>query len=458
MNSEISNTDKDKKYALISAMMGSFLAPFLSSSVNVALPSIEFQMSAVTMSWITTAILLASAVTVVPFGKIADIYGRKKLYNIGMLVIAFSCIMAAFAFDPISLIFARTLQGIGSGMTFATGLAIVSTLYQPHERGKAIGWVISVVYIGLSLGPFLGGVITQNFGWRVLFLINLPFALIGWYYGYKIKQEWKVEQISGYDYLGTFIYVISILLLMFGFSKLNTLPGALTWGIGVLGFIVFGIYSHKNKNPLIDISLFWRNRLFTMSNIASLINYSTTFSVSFLLSLYLQITKGMTPAQAGSILVAQPIVMAAFTPFTGRLSDKFNPNILASIGMTISGLGLLSLSFITLETSVSFLVINLLVLGLGFSLFSSPNTTAIMGSVEKKELAVASSISSTMRLLGQMMSMGLTMLVIAFFVGDKESIKNHPDGLMNTIHYGYLMFTLLSVVGIFASLSRGKKS
>lgn len=450
------NNNKDKRNALISAMLGSFMTPFLSSSVNVALPTIEFHMDAVTMSWVSTGMLLATAAFVVPIGKISDMWGRKKMYTTGMIIMIISIILAALSVDPLTLILSRVIQGIGAGMTFATGLAITTSLYEPHERGKAIGWVISVVYIGLSLGPFIGGIVTQHFGWRVLFLINLPMAIGGWYFAFIIKQEWKIPQESKFDYLGTIIYVISIVMIMLGFSKLNSIPGAIVWAIGIIGIVLFAIYEHKIKNPIIDISLFWRNTRFTFSNIASFINYSTTFSVGFLLSLFLQITRNMTPAQAGTILIAQPVVMAIFTPLTGKLSDKYDASILSSIGMAISALGLLALSFINIDTGIPWIVVILLFLGLGFALFSSPNTVAIMSSVEKRELALASSISSTMRTLGQMMSMGLTMLVIAFFVGEKESLKNHPDGLMSTMHFAFMIFTGMSVVGIFASLFRGK--
>jgi MFS family permease len=193
-----------------------------------------------------------------------------------------------------------------------------------------------------------------------------------------------------------------------------------------------------------------------MSNLSALINYSATFAVTFPLSLYLQYTKGFSPEHAGTILVVQPIVMALISPIAGRLSDKIESRIVASVGMAFTAIGLFLLIFLTEATSIGYLALILIVLGIGFGFFSSPNTNAIMGSVEKRFYGVASGMNGTMRLLGQMLSMGIAMMIFAIFVGPVEITPEYYPQFVLSLHYAFILFTVLCVIGIFTALVRGK--
>jgi len=341
---------------------------------------------------------------------------------------------------------------------FTTSLALVMSIYPKEKRGRAVGFVTATVYIGLALGPSLGGILTQYLGWRSLFYINiLPALVIIFILLRYLKGEWAEAKGEKFDLAGAIVYALGIFGLIYGLSNLPDYYAFVLTLAGIALLIAFVRIQIKVNQPLIKIALLVRNRIFAFSNLAAFINYAATFGVGFLLSLYLQYSQGLRPKDAGLVLVAQPLVMALVSPFAGRLSDKFDPRILSSTGMAVSTFGLILISFVNQQTSITFIVVSLLILGLGFALFSSPNTNAVMSSVEKKELGIASATLSTMRLLGQMMSMVIVMLAINFFIGKvKLSVAVLPQ-LLTSIKVSLYIFSVLCIVGVFASLARGKK-
>ncbi len=444
--------------ALLVATLANFLTPFMSSAVNIALPAIgsEFATSAILLSWVPTSFLLAAAMFAVPFGRISDIYGMKKIFSYGIIIFTVSSFMSAIAPSAEFLIISRILQGIGGAMIFVTGLAIITSVYPPQQRGKAIGLNIATVYIALSLGPVLGGIMTQYLGWRSLFwaMIPLGILILGLTY-WKLKDEWAECKGEKFDIKGSIFYSIVLVMVMYGFSILPYIIGIILVVAGIIGFIGFLMYELRIESPVLNVELF-KNRTFAFSNLAALINYSATFAVTFLLSLYLQYIKALDPLSAGLILVAQPIMMAIFAPIAGRLSDKFVPQKLAALGMALSTIGLLLFAFINKETSIAFITIGLLIIGTGFGFFSSPNTNAIMGSVERRFYGVASAMVSTMRLLGQTFSMGLALMVFAIFIGNVQITPLQYPALLDSIHTVFLICTALCFFGIFAALIRKK--
>jgi len=448
-----------RRSALIIATVSSFLSPFMGSSINVALPDIErsFSMDAVSLGWIATAYILAAAVFLVPFGRLADIYGRKKIFTIGVFFYTISSALCALAFSKESLIIFRVFQGIGSAMMFSTSMAILSSVFTTGERGKAFGIAVASTYLGLSLGPFLGGIMTQSLGWQSIFWINIPLGVLLLVLLFSLlKGEWAEAEGEKFDILGSVILSASLIALIMGMSSLPALKGILYIIGSVVGLLIFVLWQHKISYPLLDFKLFSKNRVFAMSNLAAFINYSATYALTFVLSLYLQYVKGFEPAYAGIILIAQPVMMSLFSPLAGLLSDKSEPRIVASVGMALVSIGLALLVLVKQDTSVLSIVIFLMILGLGFALFSSPNTNAVMSSVEKKNYGIASSVLGTMRLTGQMFSMGIAMLVFSVVIG---KVKITPDvhvHFMESMHIIFGIFALLCLAGVLASLSRGK--
>ena len=444
--------------ALIIATLASFLTPFMGSSINIAIPAIgaEFAADAILLSWVPTAFLLTAAMFAVPFGRIADIHGMKKIFNYGIVIFTITSLLCALAPSIVMLLIFRVVQGIGGAMIFVTGLAIITSAFPKEHRGKAIGINIASVYTGLSLGPVLGGLMTQYIGWRSLFFAMVPIGvLIISLSLWKLKEEWAVCKGEKFDFKGSIIYSIALVLLMYGVSTLPGTLGIIMIALGILTIFGFVVWELRVSSPVLNIRLF-KNRTFAFSNLAALINYSATFAVAYLLSLYLQYIKGFPADQAGFILVVQPVIMAILSPFAGRLSDRIEAQLIASSGMAFCTVGLALFAFIDANTSLTFIMAGLSILGVGFALFSSPNTSAIMGSVEKRFYGVASAMVSTMRLVGQMMSMGIALLAFSLFMGQVQITPAQYPGLLNSIHVVFMICTVLCFAGIFASLARGK--
>jgi EmrB/QacA subfamily drug resistance transporter len=454
------STDKSlENSALAVATLTSFMGPFTISSVNVALPTIqaEFSADAVLLSWVATAYLLAIAVFLVPFGKVADIYGRKKIFTLGLIIYTFSSLLAIFTFSMTVLIAMRILQGIGSAMFVTTGMAIITSIFPPARRGKAIGIYVSAVYIGLSVGPFAGGLLTRYLGWRSIFAVVVPFGAASVFMTLKyLKGEWADARGESLDIRGSVFYGLSILILIYGASLLPRPAAVYLIIAGLAGLALFIRIELRVPHPVFEVKLFSQSRLFTFSSLAALIHYSATFALTFLLSLYLQYIKGIPPQYAGSILIAQPIMMACFSPLAGRLSDRIEPRLIASAGMSITVVGLLFFAFIEPDTSKVTIVLMLAFLGFGFALFSSPNMNAIMSSVEKRYLGIASGTVATMRLLGQMVSMAIAMVVFAIFIGREQITPANYSEFLKSVRVSFLIFSLMCTLGILCSLMRGE--
>ena len=453
----------DKKAQLsasIVAGLAAFLAPFMGASVNIALPSIgrEFKADAVMLGWVAMAYILASAVFLVPFGKLADIHGRKKIFLTGITVYTAASLLCELADSIGALIGLRVLPGIGAALIFGTSLAILTSVYPPGQRGKALGINTASTYLGLSLGPVLGGLLTQEFGWRSIFFINLPLGIIIIAFVLAmLKGEWAEARGERFDFFGAAFYGLTLIGIMLGFSRLPQRSGFLLFIVGIVLAGGFILRESKAASPLLKIDLFRANRVFAFSNLAALINYSATFAVGFFVSLYLQYLKGMSPRNAGLILIAQPVMMTIFSPFAGRFSDKVEPRIVASVGMAVSSLGLLLLAFLRADTRLAFIIASLAVLGFGFALFSSPNTNAVMGSVEKRFYGVASATLGTMRLVGGAFSMGIAMLIFGALLGRVPITSANQESFLEAVRTGFIIFAALCFAGVFASLARGNR-
>ncbi len=448
-----------QRAALVVASVTSFLAPFMGSSVNVALPSIgrDFSLGAVTIGWVNMAFLLAAAAFSISFGRFGDLYGRKKVFVTGIVVFTAASVLIAVSPSGAVLITGRAIQGIGSSMIFSVGMAILISVYPPSERGRVLGINVAAVYFGLSSGPFAGGLVTEYLGWRALFWLNLPIGLLLlWMSITMLKVEWSEEKKAAFDWIGSGILAAALSLSIFAFSRLPETTAFLLLGAGLAGLVGFVLFETRQKAPLLDVGLFHRNRVFAFSSLAALINYAATFAVGFLLSLYLQKARGLSPKEAGIILVCQPLVQALLSPLAGRLSDRIDPRTVASSGMALCFVGLVLLNFIDAKTSLYFLVACLIFLGLGFAFFSSPNTKAIMSAVDRNTFGVASAVVGTMRQVGMTFSMGVVMMILAVHIGQAQVSPENAEAFISGMHTAFTVFAALCFLGIFASLARGK--
>lgn len=435
------------------------MGPFMISSVNVALPALQADlgMTAVELGWVATAYLLAMAVGLVPAGKIADIRGRKKIFGIGLIVYTAGSTAAALVDQTFWFLFLRVVQGLGAAMFVTTGMAILTSIFPPQRRGRAIGVYVAAVYVGLSVGPFAGGLLTEHWGWRSIFWVMLPLGIgsVAVAHAY-LKGEWLDAASHRLDICGCLIYAVAVLSLVYGGTILPSGTGWTLVGVGLGGLVLFFRQQRRSADPVFNVALFVANRPFTFSSLAALLNYSATFAVTFMMSLYLQYIKGMTPEAAGTVLMAQPVVMAAFSPLAGRLADRIEPRWPATGGMAITAIGMAILTQLHADTPIDAIVATLVLLGFGFALFSSPNMSAIMGSVAKTDYGIASGAVATMRLMGQMVSMAMATVVLSLFIGHRAIAPDTYARFLSSTRVVFAMSAALSTVGIFFSVFRGR--
>jgi len=447
-----------KKYALITVTLASFLTPFMGSAINVALPEIgkELHGSALLLSWTATSYILASAAFLLPFGRVADIYGRRKVFVWGIGLFSLSSFFCGMAHSLTALILFRTLQGVGGAMIYGISTAILTSVFPPEERGKVLGINIGTVYAGLSMGPVLGGVMSHNLGWESIFFFTAALGFATFFIGLiKLKEEWTGAQGEKFDFAGSFLCMAGIVSLLYGISSFSA--GSWAKFLAAAGFLILVLFSQvekKNPYPLLNFGLF-KNITFTFSNIAALINYSATYAVGFLISVYLQVGRGLDAQAAGLVLLVQPATQALLSPLTGALSDRIESRILASLGMALTTAGLLVFAFISSITPFWLIVINLALLGIGFGFFSSPNSNAIMGSVEKRFYGIASSTMSTMRNMGQAASMAVVTLILTLHIGNAELNPELAPELIMSARTAFTVFSIICGIGIFASWARG---
>ncbi|MDD5702844.1 MAG: MFS transporter [Dehalococcoidales bacterium] len=448
-----------KTLILVTASLSVFIASFMVTSINVALPSIgrEFGASAIQLNWLVTAYVLTVAALSLPFGRLADIIGIKKVIVFGMVLYTISSTIAVFAGSVVMLIACRAVQGTSAAMIMVNVLAMLTLVYPAQERGRALGINVAAVYIGSSLGPFLGGLLTENLGWRSIFLVTIPVCLtIVLILLWKVRMEWRECKGQKFDYAGSLIFILALVVLMYGSSLIPEIAGAILIAAGTIGLLFFLKWESRAKSPLLDVNVLRNNRAFIFSSLAFLINYSTVFAVAFLLSLYLQYIKGLSADQAGLILIAHPVIQALLSPWAGRLSDKMEPRFVASIGMALTSMGLLVFVFTGSGTPLWQVLMGLIIVGVGFAMFLSPNSNALMSSVQPRYYGTASATMSTMISLGQMLSMGITMVVMTLVIGNTAITPEYYPAFTASTRIAFGIFTLLCIGGVFISVFRGK--
>jgi EmrB/QacA subfamily drug resistance transporter len=458
-NKESTPVSLESTLMLIATSLAVFLTSFMSAGLNVAIPFIgnEFHADAVLLSWVINAFILVTSVCVLPFGRLADILGMKKIFVWGMILFTIISGVTFFSNSITMLIILRSLQGIGCAMIFATGMALTSATNPGNRRGRALGINISSVFAGFTAGPFLGGILTEHLGWRSMFVVIIPLLLVAIFITLgKIKGEWSYSRGEKFDITGSLVLGLSLVVLIIGFSLIPDIPGIILVVFGVLGLFWFYKMQTRNLSPILNINAFKSNKIFLLYNLASLIILWATFAITYLLSLYLQYIKALPPDQAGLVLLSQPIMLVVCAPLTGRLSDKFEPRTIATLGILLMLIGLALFSFISADYSLVHIIIILAVIGLGMALFFAPNNSSIMGSVIPKYYGVASATNGVMRSIGQSLSISITTVVISVIIGRVVITPEHYPGLVTSTRISFAIFSVLCLAGIITTLAAGK--
>ena len=442
-------------------MLANLLTPFMSSAINLAVPAIGAELggSTVLLSWLVASYSLAAAGFMLPFGRLADIVGRRKIFVGGMFLFSLFTLLSGAAWSMPSMILFRVCQGIASSLIFSTGVAIVSSVYPANRRGRAMGMTGACAFIGLSLGPVLGGFMSHEFGWRSIFYLTAAAGLLATLLAaWRLKAEWADARGEKFDFVGSVCYIVALAATLYGFSAVCQAEwGRYVLAAGLVLMAIFLGYEARQESPIFHVALFRHNKALTFANIAALISYSATFAIAFLVSLDLQVVRGYDARVAGFILLSQPLMMAVLAPFTGTLSDRVEPRLLASWGLGLTTLGLSIFIFTTADTALWVTAANLVLVGVGAALFTVPNNNAIMCSVGKEHYGVASSMMGTMRLVGGAVSMAIVTLVLSVYAGDAGPGRDNAPLLAAAARTAYGVLAVICLAGVFASLAGKNK-
>lgn len=442
-----------KNLILLICTVLSFFTVFAVNAVTVVIPTIanEFHMSNIVQNWVTIIFLLVVAVMSVPAGQISGKYGLKKVTILSIILFIIISIVNVLVTSQEQFLASRFILGISLSFINVTSMAMMVSAFKPEERGKALGINITGVYIGLSMSPVLGGILNYHLGWRSVVLFGVPFLfVILALLLTKVDDEWITFKNISLDIKGSVSYGIGMVLFMYGFTILNTYLGIILTILGIVILIIFALIELKQDHPVFDVR-FFKNRKFSSSNFASLSAYLATFAVTTILNYHLQYIKGFDSQSAGMILLVAPLCQVVLAPIAGRLSDRYVPQILAAIGMGLGTISLILFSFLNGQTPLEYLIISMVIYGIGFGLFSPPNTNVIMSSVPPKDTSVASAAVSTMRTVGQAMSMGILTLVFAFVMGNVPIVEQYYPLLISSCQITCLICVVLCMASVFAS-------
>ncbi len=396
-----------KWFILINVLIGATMSALDVSIVNVAMPTLktEFNTSMAVVEWVAMAYMLTLTIFLPFFGRLADMFGRSRLYNAGFVVFTVGSLFCGMAASAPSIIAARVVQAIGAGLLQANSVALITQAFPAYERGKAIGIQGAVQAIAMAVGPFVGGILITTIGWRAVFYINIPIGIIGTIAALLVlPPNQKIEKKETIDYLGTLFFASGLAFLVLVFNE----GVKLGWGSNTIivyflhACILLGLFvltELRVKHPLIDLKLF-KNSTFLIGNLTGMMSYYVLFAVLFLMPFYLEKVLNLSPALTGMLLTPIPLAMAMVAPFSGHISDKYGSRIMTASGMLVSALACFSLLFLGVHAHVALLVGELVLLGVGMGLFTPPNNSAIMGAAPKEKLGLAGGVLNMMRSLG----------------------------------------------------------
>lgn len=461
-SSQVSATDiSTRNLVVLIICTGSFLSPLTLASVNMAIPSMALALGAdaASVALIPAIFLVSNVALMLPFAKLADNFGRKRIYGIGIALNAAASTGAYLANSIDWILFCRFVQGAGSAMTFGSSLAIIISVFGARERGLPLGLNTAAIYVGLTVAPALGGLITDTFGWRAVFLIPLPIAAILLTVIFVfLKQEWRHERYSAFDWLGATIFAAWTVVMVVGLRGLPQWPNVIALLLSACLAGLFVWQQSRHDEPLIRVQMFRANRLFTRSLATAFLMYSSTYPLAFLLSLYLQYVRGLSALEAGQVLLVQALAMALLAPFAGRLSDRVEPRIISTVGCVCVALGFALLSRLGFDTSPAYIGSSLFLMGIGFGLFSTPNNNAVMSAVPVGEVGVASATVNLARVTGQLVGISLINLIIHLLLGDAVITEDQYEALLGIVTLSMYMGLVFAAVASVLSGSRGRMS
>lgn len=451
---------KGQKTALFVAMVTSFMAPFMSAALNLSVTDISTQFNAPVgiSTWVVNAYTLSTAAFSACMGSLADLRGRRKMILVGCIAFAATSALCALSPSIYLLVAFRFLTGISAAVVLAANVPLMLLYFTPQVKGRMLGISVSAVFVGLALGPTLGGVLNDTLGWRAIFVLGIVLSMLAFAFCLRLKDDSK-EASASFDHRGNTLYVIAIMLLMLGLTELTTQQwGPLVLCAGMLVLVVFVLFEWRCERPMLHVRLFAQSRAYGFSNLATMLNFAAVFAVSYTMAIYLQNVKGLDAAVAGLILIAQPLAQVVLAPVSGRLSDRFAPAAIATVGVALCTCSLGMLLTLNADTPLWFIVTALVVLGIGLGAFSAPNNNAILSCVDRSHYSEANATVSTMRGIGQTASLAFASLMLSSSLGSTIFSESDPQVLTAAIAQIMFVCFVLSVLTIAASLVRNKRA
>lgn len=429
-------------WAIIASQFG---GPFMFAGVAVALPTLgrDLGAGATSLGLMETLFLAGSAGLLLPMGRLADASDKKTLYKIGLLLFCVtSVVIGVISWIP-GILFVRFLQGVVSAIAAATGPAILAEIVPPERRGRAFGASIGAVYVGLSLGPVVAGFLVEAWGWRAVFLVGAAVIFCGFALVQTLMpSSWKRPEPGSVHVPSALLILTSVLLLVAGSVTLRQgLLGYAAFLLGLACAVAFVVLQRRLPRPLLDVRALVKNHVLSGALAVQLLLYMNTFCAVFLLSLYMQVSLEHSATTSGRILAIGSVLMALLAPIAGRLSDRYHPGTIGSVGVAFVLASALVATSFREDTSLLLIAVMLGLQGIGYALFSSPNMTLIMGSVPRERTSMASALGAKSRSLGMVAGMLVTAVLLSLSFGDAP-VGQHPMRLLTTVTTA---FTILAV-------------
>ncbi len=452
-----------KWWVLIAVGVGSFMTALDGSVVNTILPIVSraFGANLTTIEWVVTVYLLVVSGLLLSFGRLGDMRGHKPVYIAGFVLFVAGSALSGLAPSAEMLIVSRGLQAIGGAMLLANSPAILTAAFPAAQRGQALGLQATLTYLGLTTGPSLGGWLATRFSWRAVFYINVPVGLIAIALSLAfVPRDRAPERTRRFDLAGALTFIVGLVSLLLALNQGDawgwlSAPTLLLVALSVATLVTFVNLELRNPEPMLDLSLF-KTRLFSAATASAVMNYICLYSVLFIMPFYLIQGRGLSPAQAGLLLTAQPLIMAIAAPISGTLSDRIGSRTPGTLGMLILAGGLLLLSRLTQSSPTSFVALGLAVTGLGTGIFISPNSSALMGAAPRNRQGVASGIMATARNVGMVLGVGLAGAVYTTVLARNQA-AGQATAIFNAVSSAYLVACAVALLGALTSFVRGSQ-
>lgn len=447
-----------KWFVLLNVALGTFMATLDSSIVNVALPTIakEFQVDLNVLQWVPAAYILTITGFLLTFGRLADMFGKGRIYSIGFIGFVIGSILCGLSANAHFLIYSRVMQGMGAAMMMANSLGIITGIFPKEERGRALGTMGTVVAVGNLTGAPLGGILTGTVGWQSIFFINVPIGVLGLVLSYFILPRDNISITKEkFDYFGAVLWLTGIMALIIGLTRVETLGWSknviLTTVSGLLLLLLFYKIETKSKEPLIDMNLF-KNPIFLKGNITKFLSFITLIFLTLFLPFYFQDGKGLEPYQVGLLMMVMPSTMSIIAPLSGYLSDKYGYVIFTVGGMALLSLNLFLFSRVTLNTPIYLVVVSQIIFGIATGMFQSPNNSLIMSVVPKSQLGVSGGIIATMRNFGKVVGIALSVSIFSVRLRIYSNIKGE-EAFINALSDIFLVAAVIAFLGLIICIS-----